>query len=189
MELVQPNPPPRNILEKFKDWTDAEIRSHCQKVSCDAAVAMMHTHGDFNLSTVLRNANFFGLRECMYIGQKHWDRRGAVGTQNYTPITHLPTEEEFWDYVKGKYTPIAIENNTAFKVSDVYNFAFPTNSLFILGEEQKGLSEAVLSKCSSIVAIPAFGCVRSLNVGTASGVVMALHRAQHPLRETIMDAV
>lgn len=179
MEIVQPNPPPRNVLAKFSDWTNSAIKEHCQKTSCQSAVAMMHLHGDFNLSTVLRNANFFGMRECMYVGQKHWDRRGAVGTQNYTPITYFPEEPEFWNYISDKYVPIAVENNVNYKIHDGYEFDFPANSLLIFGEEQAGIPDTVLQRCKAVVCIPDFGSVRSLNVGTASGVLMSLLRRQH----------
>ena len=101
------------------------------------------------------------------------------GTQNYTPITHFPTEAEFWDYIAQRYVPIAVENNVNYPVLDAFTFAFPANSLFILGEEQAGLPDSVLQRCTHIVSIPAFGSVRSVNVGTASGVIMGLYRAQY----------
>jgi tRNA G18 (ribose-2'-O)-methylase SpoU len=42
----------------------------------------------------------------------------------------------------------------------------------IFGEEQRGLSPMALGMADDIVYIPQLGSVRSLNVGTASGIVM-----------------
>jgi tRNA G18 (ribose-2'-O)-methylase SpoU len=45
--------------------------------------------------------------------------------------------------------------------------------MFIFGEESKGLSDEILDLCEDYVYIPMIGSVRSLNVGTASGILMA----------------
>ena len=40
---------------------------------------MINIGGDFNLSTMVRNANFFGFRIVHYVVKKRWDKRGSVG--------------------------------------------------------------------------------------------------------------
>jgi tRNA G18 (ribose-2'-O)-methylase SpoU len=42
----------------------------------------------------------------------------------------------------------------------------------IFGQEQIGIPKEVLDMCDDVVYIRQFGTVRSLNVGTASGIVM-----------------
>lgn len=167
----------KNVLDKFKSWSNESIRSEVQSNSIPAAVAMFHINGDFNISTLLRNTNFFNFSECIYVGKRQWDRRGAVGTQNYTKLSYCGDESYFWSYIKDKgYTPIAIENNVNFPIINLYDFEFPEKPLFIFGEEGNGLSEDTLKQCASIVKIPDFGSVRSLNVGTASGIIMNEYR-------------
>jgi 23S rRNA (guanosine2251-2'-O)-methyltransferase len=52
--------------------------------------------------------------------------------------------------------------------------------LFIFGEEQKGLSDYILSNSDRIVTISGRGTVRSLNVGTASGIVLSTYASLFP---------
>ncbi len=181
-----------NVIDSLKEKTVEESKTHCVATAVNAAVAMMHVSGDFNLSTVMRNANFFGFKEVFYIGgKKAWDRRGAVGVQNYTPLHFCKTEEEFLEIIKDKYTLISIENNIpeyAHKTISLFRGGDRTpvdlfdhntwdiNPLFIFGEEQLGISKNVLDKSKFIVTIPQYGSVRSLNVGTCSGIVMAKYR-------------
>lgn len=169
----------RNVMEHLKDLADDAIANYCAEKCINAAVAMTHISSDFNLSNVLRNANFFGFKEVFYIGgSRQWDRRGAVGVQNYTPIEYCKTESDFWSRIDGKYVPIALENNVNFKMESIYDFVWPENPVIIVGEEQLGLNNDVLTKCQSIVTIPAFGSVRSINVGTAAGIAMSMVRRQ-----------
>jgi tRNA G18 (ribose-2'-O)-methylase SpoU len=161
-----------NVLDHLKDKTVDEIKEYVASRTYPVAAAMMHINGDFNLSTVVRNANFFGFREVFYIGGKRgWDRRGAVGTHNYTPVIHCLNEWEFFGMIHEKYVPIGIECNVNYPMIDVCDFDWPLNPVMIFGEEQSGLSDSVLSRCKSIVTITPHGSVRSLNVGTSSGIV------------------
>lgn len=173
-----------NVVDSLKHLPVEEIKSHCTNTAINAAVAMMHVSSDFNLSTVLRNANFFGFKEVFYIGgKKSWDRRGAVGTQNYTDLLYFKQEEDFLTYIKDKYTLIAVENNipqyqfkTINLIDDTNAFGFIKNPVFMFGEEQLGIPDSLLDKSARIVTIPCYGSVRSVNVGTASGIVMGFYR-------------
>jgi tRNA G18 (ribose-2'-O)-methylase SpoU len=44
--------------------------------------------------------------------------------------------------------------------------------LICLGQEGNGIPAEILAKCHDLVEIPQVGSVRSLNVGTAAGIVM-----------------
>jgi tRNA G18 (ribose-2'-O)-methylase SpoU len=173
-----------NVLDHLKNSSVDDIKSYCKNNCIDAGVAMMHVNGDFNLSTLVRNANFFGFKEAMYVGgSKQWDRRGTVGTHHYTDLNHIKTEEDFVDYVNNSgYTLIAVENNIP-KYSDktvsIFNnwvFTGVNKPMFVFGEEKSGVSDYILDNSDYIVTIPAYGSVRSLNVGTTSGIVMGFYR-------------
>ena len=173
-----------NVLDHLKQKTSDEVKAYCKNTCIDAGVAMMHVNGDFNLSTLVRNANFFGFKEAMYVGgSKQWDRRGTVGTHHYTDLKHIKTEEVFVGYLKDNgYTLIAIENNIP-KYSDktisIFNqwvFTGIDKPMFVFGEEKSGLSDYILDNAETIVTIPEYCSVRSLNVGTTSGIVMAFYR-------------
>lgn len=173
-----------NVLDHLKSSTVEEVKTYCKNTCIDAGVAMMHVNGDFNLSTLVRNANFFGFKEAIYVSEsKKWDKRGSVGTYHYTNVYHIKTESNFIDYIcDNDYTLIAVENNIPtyeHKTVDLFEpdiFFGIDKPMFIFGEEKMGLSDYMLDNSSMIVTIPSYGSVRSLNVGTTSGIVMALYR-------------
>lgn len=149
---------------------------------------MMHVTGDFNLSTLIRNSNFFGYEKVYYVGgSKQYDRRGTVGTHNYVDVNFIKTEEEFVKVMREDgYKIIAIENNiehpsdSFFKFFDaIQNVAEFGKPIFIFGEEQRGLSDYMLYNSDHILFIPGNGTVRSLNVGTASGIVLSYYYARY----------
>ena len=174
-----------NVLDHLKSKAVEDIKSYCKNTCIDAGVAMMHVSGDFNLSTLVRNANFFGFKETLYVGgSKKWDRRGSVGTHHYTDLKHIKSEEDFVSYVRlNNYRLIAVENNIpeyehkSCNLFDCNCFESAYYPMFIFGEEKCGLSKYMLDQSDLILTIPAYGSVRSLNVGTTSGIVMGFYRS------------
>ncbi len=172
-----------NVIDNLKNLSIPDIANYCHSKSIMASVSMININGDFNLSTMIRNANFFGFRSVHYVGKKKWDKRGSVGTHHYTPIYHHKDEESFLLQCSGRNI-IAIENNIpdyADKTVDLFDHQFDPNihmsqPIFIFGEESKGLSNLVLDRANIILTIPNYGSVRSLNVGTTSGIVMGVYR-------------
>ena len=171
-----------NVIDNLKDLAIPDIAKYCQDKSIPASVAMINIGGDFNLSTMVRNANFFGFRSVHYVGKKKWDKRGSVGTHHYTPMYHHKTEEDFIEShsLSGR-TLIAVENNIP-QYKDItfdpfsFDFSNVDDPIFIFGEENSGLSEQILMSCNYILTIPTYGSVRSLNVGTTSGIIMSFYR-------------
>lgn len=164
----------KNVHDFLQTLAVEDIKEYCKRKTIPHAVAMMHINRDFNLGTVVRNANFFGFEKVFYIGGgKQYDRRSTVGTHNYTPMEYYKTAEEFFAAIKNVYSPVAVENNVKYNCIDYYDFSYPSKTVLLLGEEQAGLSDDVLTQCNGIVTIPSDGSVRSLNVGTASGVIMS----------------
>jgi len=169
-----------NVRDHLKNLNEDAIRNYCVENCVNAAVAMMHTEGDFNLSNVFRSTNFFGLKESYYVGgRRHWDRRGSVGTHHYTPVKFCETVDSFWDVVTNNgYVPVAIENNTEFDCKNVFTYVWPKNPIIIFGEEMSGIPVEVLRKCKDVVTIPSYGSVRSLNVASAAAIAISLYRNQ-----------
>lgn len=170
-----------NVLDKYMAWTVDLIKQDVQSNTLPYACMMSHVEGDFNISTAIRNANAFGCREFFYYGKKGWDRRGSVGVQNYSLISHLSSFDEI-KALKEKYKFIAIECNIERDCKNINDYIIKENSLFIFGEEARGISSELLDICDEFVYIPMIGSVRSLNVGTASGIVMA--KAMNALQQT-----
>ena len=161
---------PRNVIDRYKGWATDLIREDVKRHTFPYAVAMENLQGDFNLSSVLRGSNALGAREMYYLGRKKWDKRGAVGTHNYTDIIHIPDHEGL-KALKDKYTLVALENGMP-ESQSLYEFEWPTNPLIILGEEGLGITKETLELCDYFVYIPQYGSVRSLNAAVAGAISM-----------------
>lgn len=161
----------RNVIDSMKHMSSDQIRTDLLKKSRPFSVLMEHWAGDFNIGTMIRNSNAFGARKVFYLGKKKYDRRGTVGTHHYVDLQFLPSfddlegllEEERWNIVCFENIPGAI---------DLRDFEWPINPIMVFGEEKNGISDEMLNISKCIVKIPQCGSVRSLNVGTASGIAM-----------------
>jgi len=160
----------RNLVDAYKGWDLIKIREDLERKAFPYSVLMQHIMGDFNISTFVRNGNAFGVDKLYYYGQRQWDRRGAVGAHNYKQLHHIPTFEGL-KALSERHRFVAIENSVHGAIA-LSEFTPQANDIFIFGEETLGVCKEVLELCEACVYIPQFGSVRSLNVGTASGILM-----------------
>ena len=165
----------RNVIDRFKNMPDEEIKKELQRTAHPVAVCMEQWQGDFNISTLIRNANAFNVEKVFYFGRRRYDRRGTVGTHNYTEIQFLDGGYDQLETLKDQYTFVGIDNNVCQKTFKLGEFDWNMISkppLMIFGEEGTGLTQKVIQMCHILVEIPQYGSVRSLNVGTSSGVLL-----------------
>lgn len=161
-----------NVLDEMKDLTVEEIKEIVQSQTIPATIAMHNVYGNLNLGSIIRTANFLGFREVLYFGRRKWDRRGAVGTYNYTEVTYFSEEEEFLREITERgLNLVALENNVSY-TTPVEKFIWPDNPCILVGEENSGLSDEILERCYGTVEIVGRGSVRSLNVSTAAAIAM-----------------
>lgn len=159
----------RNVADRFKSMPDEEVKAELQRTANPFAVCFENWTGDFNIATGIRSANAFNAKAVYYVGNKKWDRRGAVGVHNYTDVIFIPTIEDLIE-LKKQYTFVGVDNVPGSKSID--NHIWKENSLLIFGEEGTGLTPTMQTLCDVIVEIPMYGSVRSLNCATAAGIVM-----------------
>lgn len=159
----------RAVIDEFKFLTNDEIKNKLRQTAFPFAVLFENIVGDFNLGSGIRNANAFNAKEVFYSGRKRWDKRGAVGSMCYVDITWMASIEEILE-LKSKYVFVGVENCEG--SNSINNYSYEDNSLFIFGEEGVGMSKLMQSHCDEMIMIEQFGSVRSLNVATASGIIM-----------------
>lgn len=161
-----------NVVDEMKELSVSEIRDMVQSNAIPATIAMHNVYGNLNLGSIIRTANFLGFREVLYFGRRKWDRRGAVGTYNYTEVTYFSEEEDFLrDITDRGLNLVALENNVSY-TTPVEKFIWPENPCILVGEENSGLPEAILEQCYGTIEILGRGSVRSLNVSTAAAIAM-----------------
>jgi tRNA G18 (ribose-2'-O)-methylase SpoU len=164
----------RNVIDKYKNWPTDAIRKDLQETANPFSVCMEHWQGDFNISTLIRNSNAFNARRVYYLGKKRFDRRGAVGTHHYVDINYLDDDYNRLVDLKKEYTIVAVDNNISntHKLGEFDWLSLEKPPLMLFGEEGIGLTTSALEIADYCVEIPQYGSVRSLNVGTSSGILM-----------------
>jgi|TARA_R100000315_G_C5210728_1_gene125125 tRNA G18 (ribose-2'-O)-methylase SpoU len=158
-----------NVEDRFKGKSKEEIRQVLRSTSHNFAVMMEHWQGDFNIGTMIRNANAFNAKKVFYYGKKKYDRRGSVGTHHYVDLAYIDDFGKL-DSLRSDFTFVCLDNVEG--AVPMEHFDWPENTLMIFGEEGIGLSDEMLSMADHVVSITQYGSVRSMNVGTTSGIAM-----------------
>ena len=78
-----------NVADEFKHFSTDEIKQTLRATSNPFSVLMEHWQGDFNIGTMIRNANAFNAEKVFYYGKKKYDRRGTVGTHHYVELNFI----------------------------------------------------------------------------------------------------
>lgn len=161
----------RNVIDKYKGLSVAEIKDDLDRSRHDFHVAIENFQHDFNIGTIARNANAFNAAGIHIIGRRHWNRRGAMKTEAYMNIFHHETVMEFIDWAKqNNLKLIAVDNQKGSK--KLNEIELEKGSILVFGNESDGLSKEMVEACKEMVAIEQFGSTRSVNVGVASGILM-----------------
>lgn len=180
-ELLDPGNMPqdrRNLIDHYKYWEVEAIKADLDTRRHDFVAICENICYDFNISTVVRNANAFLAREVWVCGRKDFDKRGAVGTYHYQHMLHSPDTREAIEKLRHEgYSIIAVDQAPG--AENLHSFTWPLKAAMIFGQEQIGVSPWALEASDSVVYIPQWGSTRSLNVGVASGLAMNSWAMQH----------
>jgi tRNA G18 (ribose-2'-O)-methylase SpoU len=162
---------PRNVLDEFKGRSHEDIVATLDARGARFEIAIENLERDYNMGTIVRSANAFGVRHVHVFGRKQWNKRGAMMTDKYLHVHYYATIDEFIAAMKlATKTVVAIENNVT---SIPLGSAHPgSDDVLLFGSEGSGISEDLLSKVDTVVSIEQLGSTRSLNVGVAAGIAM-----------------
>lgn len=172
----------RNVVDKYRDQSVEDIVKDLDESRSELEIAVENLERDFNMGTIVRNANAFNVKAVHIIGRKQWNKRGAMKTDAYLHIYYYQTPADFFAAMaeKGKNV-IAIDIVDG--AQPLHDVILPVNSVLVFGAEGPGLSEELLSGAKKVVMIEQFGSTRSVNVGVASGIAMYAWVQQHRLQK------
>ena len=169
----------RNIIDHYHYWKHEAILADLDTRANNFTVLCSNLYNDFNIATCIRNANAFLAKKVVIYGSKQYDRRGTVGTHHYVRMLHagtFPRLGETLDSLKQEVGMdlhlVAVDNVPKARRLDSYAWPKDKHVVMIFGQEQVGVPQELLELAHDTVYIAQYGSVRSLNVGTASGVVM-----------------
>lgn len=159
----------RNVVDEFKGMPEADIIAALDKRGVKLEIAIENLERDFNMGTIVRSANAFGVRTVHVIGRRQWNKRGAMMTDKYLEVVYHATVDDFVAAVKPRQI-IAIDNVA--HSSGITTVTRSADSVLVFGAEGPGLSIEILRAADMVVHIPQRGSTRSLNVGVAAGIAM-----------------
>jgi tRNA G18 (ribose-2'-O)-methylase SpoU len=161
----------RNVVDRYRYWTVEAIVRDLDTRRHPFAVAIENWRHDLNIGTVVRTANAFLAREVIIVGNRRWNRRGAMVTDRYQHIRHVPSATDLAHYATAAgYEIVGIDNLPG--SVPLETFALPRSALLLFGQEGTGLSDAAREVASTVCSIAQFGSTRSINAGVAAGIAM-----------------
>ena len=131
-----------------------------------------------NMGSLFRIADSFGVEKLVF-GAVDVDlksprlKRTARATQNWMPMEDNVNLAEYISVLKTKgYLPVALEITKNSQPIDSAAFPKKEKIALVIGDENTGISEAVLSQCEQQVHITMFGKNSSMNVSQATAIAL-----------------
>jgi tRNA G18 (ribose-2'-O)-methylase SpoU len=161
----------RNVVDRYRYWTleaivaDLDLRRH------DFHVAIENWQHDFNIGTIVRSANAFLAAEVHIVGNRRWNRRGAMVTDRYQHIQHHENAVDLASYLTELEVSLLGIDNLPGSLH-LETMSLPRRVCFLFGQEGPGLSEQARSVCDGTFSIAQFGSTRSINASAAAAIAM-----------------
>ena len=161
----------RNVVDRYRYWTVEAIRSDLDTRRHDFHVAIENWQHDFNIGTVVRTANAFLAAEVHIVGNRRWNRRGAMVTDRYQHLHHHATPTDLAAYLHERGVRLlGIDNLPGSQPLETT--PLPREVCFLFGQEGPGLSAAAREACDGTLSIAQFGSTRSINASAAAAIAM-----------------
>src|SRR5687768_13177432 len=161
----------RNVVDRYRYWTLEAIVADLDTRRHDFHVAIENWQHDFNIGTIVRTANAFLAAEVHIVGNRRWNRRGAMVTDRYQHVRHHETGDDLAAYLRERGVALlGIDNLPG---SDhLETMTIPRQVCFLFGQEGPGLSAGARAACDGTFSIAQFGSTRSINASAAAAIAM-----------------
>jgi tRNA G18 (ribose-2'-O)-methylase SpoU len=168
----------RNVVDQYRYWRNEAIVDDLDRRRHPFHVAIENWQHDFNIGAVVRNANAFLAAAVHIVGQRRWNRRGAMVTDRYQHVVHHPSVADLVAWAADADLPLVGIDNLPGSVA-METLALPERCVLVFGQEGPGLSPTMRDACGVVASIAQFGSTRSINAGVASGIAMHAWIRQH----------
>ncbi len=168
----------RNVVDRYRYWSHDAIVADLTARRREFHVAIENWQHDFNIGTVVRNANAFLASAVHIVGNRRWNRRGAMVTDRYVEISHHATISDLRSWADGESLPL-IGVDLLPGSRSIVDADLPKQCVLLFGQEGPGLSDLARQAVSAVLHIPQEGSTRSINAGVASGIAMYEWHRRH----------
>jgi tRNA G18 (ribose-2'-O)-methylase SpoU len=165
----------RNVVDRYRYWRREAIVADLDTRRHDFHVAIENWQHDFNIGTIVRTANAFLAAEVHIVGNRRWNRRGAMVTDRYQHVRHHATPADLAAYLRepddGRSVRLLGIDNLPGS-AHLETMELPRSVCFLFGQEGPGLSEPARAACDGTFSIAQFGSTRSINASAAAAIAM-----------------
>lgn len=172
----------RNVVDRYRYWRLEAIVADLDTRRHGFHVAIENWQHDFNIGTVVRSANAFLAAEVHIVGNRRWNRRGAMVTDRYQHVRHHATAADLRAHLDGLGVPLhGVDNLPGSRRLETWEV--PRQVCFLFGQEGPGLSERAREACEGTFSIAQFGSTRSINASAAAAIAMHAWVVRHAALE------
>ncbi|MGL5248355.1 MAG: TrmH family RNA methyltransferase [Brooklawnia sp.] len=173
----------RNVVDRYRYWKIDAIVSEmdARRARLRPArlqVAIQNWQHDFNIGSIVRTANAFNVDRVHIVGNRRWNRRGAMVTDRYLHVVHQPDELSLAAYCAAEDIVLVGVDNLPGSVP-LETTALPQACCLVFGSEGPGLTDEMVAGCRQLVSITQYGSTRSLNAGAAAAIAIYRWTLQH----------
>jgi tRNA G18 (ribose-2'-O)-methylase SpoU len=168
----------RNVVDRYRYWTMEAIVADLDARRHRFHVAIENWQHDFNIGTIVRTANAFLAAEVHIVGNRRWNRRGAMVTDRYQHIRHHATVTGLAESLHAQGVALLGIDNLPGSLP-LETMQLPERCCLLFGQEGPGLSEAARAACDGTFSIAQFGSTRSINASAAAAIAMHTWIRQH----------
>ena len=161
----------RNVADRYRYWRVEAIVAALDARRHPFHVAIENWRHDFNIGAVVRNANAFLAAEVHVVGERRWNRRGAMMTEVYQRLRHHADLDGLAAWAEGRGLPLLGVDNLP-GAEPIDRAPLPGACVLLFGQEGEGLSTAARRRVAALLSIPQYGSTRSINAGAASAIAM-----------------
>lgn len=173
----------QNVAARIGKITPLPLQDWFQQIKESKMVSALLLDGitdTGNFGAICRTANFFSA--AVLISSKHPPLssatvRASSGTLLHTTIVQCPSpkellpllrDQQFWIYATSEHSTVSI-----------YEVEIPDRIVWIIGSEDKGVSQYYLKNSDQIVSVPSVTKHKSLNASVAAGIFLFATTATH----------
>jgi tRNA G18 (ribose-2'-O)-methylase SpoU len=161
----------RNVVDRYRYWSLEAIVADLDTRRHDFHVAIENWQHDFNIGTIVRTANAFLAREVHIVGNRRWNRRGAMVTDRYQHVRHHTDAAGLAAYLHDAGVALLGIDNLP-DSQPLETITLPRQVCLLFGQEGPGLSAGAREACDGTFSIAQFGSTRSINASAAAAIAM-----------------
>lgn len=146
------------------------------------AVMLHNVRSAHNVGSIFRTADAAGVAKIYLTGYTpapldRYDRtrkdiaKAALGAERYVPWEASRSPAEVIRHLKKeKWTIVGVEQDK--RASDYRRFRAKGKTVFVFGNEVRGVPRTLRTLCDTLIEIPMHGTKESLNVSVAAGIIL-----------------